>query len=132
MAGGLSTRVLGGLCVLLAIFLVSSAPVQDLASHRSRREAEVGASLAGMSVSEILDMYDVKGKLSNFTCSACKYAVKLLQDMFDSKMSYSAIAEAVGEVCYLAKIQDKNVCDGIAHTFKVGLFCIFTSCCVVT
>lgn len=108
--------VLGGLCALLAVSLPTPTP--DLASQRSGGEAEMGASLAGMSVPEILEMYNVKGKL---TCSTCKDAVKLLLDMSDSKMSYSTIAEVACEVLGLDGKVDKNVCHGVAQTFKVSL-----------
>ena len=112
MAGTVGT--LGCLCVFLVVLQASSAPVERL-----KRAPQF--ELAGMSVPDIFSKYEMEKVLSNFTCSACKYAVRLLQDMFDSKMSFDAIAEAAGEVCYLAKIQDKNVCKGIARTFKVGL-----------
>ena len=58
---------------------------------------------------------------SSITCNVCKYAVGLLQSMFNHKMSYDAIAKTAAEVCYLAKIEDKNVCEGITHIFKVRI-----------
>ena len=66
---------------------------------------------------------DAKKLFSNFTCGACKYAIRLLQDMFDSKMSFNAIADAGGEICYLATKNHKSVCQGIARVFKVQFLC---------
>ncbi len=57
---------------------------------------------------------------ANVSCSVCRHAVGILQKMLDHKFSFSAIAKVAGELCYLAKIQNKNVCQGITQTFKVG------------
>lgn len=61
---------------------------------------------------------------SNITCTTCRYGVKLLQEMFDHKFTHDAIADAVEEVCILAKIQDESVCKGIVKVFKVRV-CVF-------
>lgn len=113
---GVSTRVVSLSClsvVVLVILQASSAPVDTQTMEKSVRTPSSGAEELNLK----LDKF--KRSFSNFTCSACKYAVRLIQDMFDSKMSFNAIADVAGEICYLAKIQDKNVCKGITQTFKV-------------
>ena len=124
-----SVRVLTGVSVVLIILLqASSAPVygpetqlnppvvtdyRTLPSYinvvnKIREESSPGAGKA-------ISLF------SNFTCSACTYAVKLVRDMFDLKMSYDAIAEALGELCTVSKFKDENVCKGAVQTFKVGV-----------
>ena len=126
-----TTRALSFLSVvlLLVILQASSAPVYNIKkTHQRSPEVSNYSQFPGYveTVDKIKAEYSqasdkVAQVFGNFTCSACRYAVRLLQDMFDSRMSFDAIADAAGEICYLAKIQDKTVCKGIAHTFKVLL-----------
>lgn len=123
----MSTRVLGCLSVMLVVFQASSAPV-DVVNvpnapdpSENFEELPVVYTNIGSTVKEDYTkaILDAKGIFSNFTCKACRYAVKLLQDMFDSKMSFNAIADAAGEICYLSGAYHKNVCKGVTKTFKV-------------
>ena len=127
-----STRVLGCLSVMLVIFQASSAPVHNIETQlgsEAAAGAEVGSYKLLPSYSNLLDKLKEdfshsvikasKNVFSNFSCATCRYGVTFLRDMFDSRMSYDAIADAVGEICYLAKVQDETVCKGVAHTFKV-------------
>ena len=133
---GTSTRVLACLSVMLVVFRASSAPVHDIVEPKLGSQAElgvqagVGSYMALPSYSKLVEKLkeDFADKLkltsnlfTNFSCATCRYAVELLRDMFDLRMSFDAIADAVGEVCYLAKVQDETVCKGIAQTFKVCL-----------
>lgn len=121
----MSTRVLTCLSVLLVVFFqASSAPVYMEGEPRPSKSFET-LPIFKETVEKIQAEYSqgvskTDGFVSNFSCAACRYAIKLLQNMFDHEMSFDLIAEAVGEVCYITKIQDKTVCDGIAQTFKVS------------
>lgn len=121
-----STRVLGCLSVMLVIFQASSAPVDVVNLLKAPGPSESFEALpvyseTGSSVKEEYTqaILKAKGLFSNFTCAACRYAVRLLQDMFDSKMSFNAIADAAGEICSLSGAYHENVCKGVTHTFKV-------------
>lgn len=117
-ATGRSTRTLGCLCLLLlTLHQASSVP---LAHAKSQQLLKTSGDSLAEKLADLLSKHGLEESFSNLTCSACKYVVKFLRDMFDKKMSFDAIAEAAAEVCYLAKIQDKNVCDGVTQTFKVG------------
>lgn len=123
-SGVMSTDVLGCLSVMLVIFQASSAPVEVVNVPKTPESfeslpvlyTEIGSTVKEDYTHAILK---AKGLFSNFTCSACRYAVRLLQDMFDSKMSFDAIADAAGEICYLSGAYHKNVCKGVTKTFKV-------------
>lgn len=124
----MSTRVLTYLSVLLVVFFqASSAPVYMEGEPRPSKSFET-LPIFKETVEKIQAEYSqgvskTDGFVSNFSCAACRYAIKLLQNMFDHEMSFDLIAEAVGEVCYVMKIQDKTVCNGIAQTFKVSSPC---------
>lgn len=107
--------VLGCLFVMLVIFQANSAPVSDPPKPLPEYVA-TGSTDKAVYMKTI---HEAKKILSNFTCGACKYAIRLLQDMFDSKMSFNAIADAAGEICYLATSNHKSVCKGITQVFKV-------------
>lgn len=131
-----STRVLGCLSIMLVIFQASSAPVDTVNFVKAPDTSKSFAALPvytkiGSTVEENYHQAILKGKdlFSNFSCAACRYAVKLLQDMFDSKMSFNAIADAVGEICSLSGAYHKNVCKGVAHTFKVSTLRWLLSVC---
>ena len=119
----LSTCVLGVLSIVLVIFHASSAPV-DVVNWAKSDPSESLPHPALPQTSELKDYAHIVLKarrlFTNFSCSACKYAVRLLQDMFDSKMTFDAMAEAAAEICYLTGKYSKDVCKGVAHTFKVG------------
>lgn len=124
----MSTRILGCLSVMLVVFQASSAPVDVINLPKAPNPSESYEALpvlytnTGSTVKEdyMKAIDKVKGLFSNFTCAACRYAVKLLQDMFDSKMSFDAIADAAGEICYLSGAYHKRVCKGVTQTFKVN------------
>ena len=61
------------------------------------------------------------GVFGNFTCSSCKELVEVVHEMLDNKISFDIIAEVVALGCSIAKIEHKNVCNGIAKTFKVSV-----------
>ena len=50
-----------------------------------------------------------------------KELVEVMHEMLDNKISFDIIAEVVALGCSIAKIEHKNVCNGIAKTFKVGV-----------
>lgn len=130
---GTSTRVLACLSVMLVVFRASSAPVHDIVEPNSKfgsqaelgAQAAVGSYMALPSYSKLMDKlkedvsHTASNFFSNFSCATCRYAVKLLREMFDLRMSFDAIADAAGEVCYLAGVQDEAVCKGVTQTFKV-------------
>ncbi len=112
---------------MLVIFQASSAPVHDIETQlRAQEELTSYKSLPSyaITVNKIKQEYSntlskVSHLFSNFSCATCRYAVSFLKDMFDNRMSYDAIADAIGEICYLANVQDKNVCKGVVQVFKV-------------
>ena len=124
----MSTRILGCLSVMLVVFQASSAPVDVVNLPKAPNSSENYEALPvlytniGSTVQEDYTnaISKAEGLFSNFTCAACRYAVKLLQDMFDSKMSFDAIADAAGEICYLSHAYHKRVCKGVTQTFKVN------------
>jgi hypothetical protein len=128
---------------MLVIFQASSAPVDVVNLAKASGPAESYEALPVLytnieSTSEegyTDTIMKAEGLFSNFSCSACRYAVKIVQSMFDRKMSFDAIADAIGEICAISKAYSKTVCKGVAQTFKVNEFLsspVYTSkvlCC---
>ena len=72
-------------------------------------------------VKEALDKLEgmktsVGGKIE---CDVCKLIVGTAQKLFKEGKSWDDIAAAIGDMCYLFKIKDKNVCTKITHEFEV-------------
>lgn len=72
-------------------------------------------------------------------CTACKLAVKTLQQLFSQNATEDAIVKAVVELCVVLKVEDENVCSLVVPEFKVlrcarvcctVCFCYYNSCSV--
>lgn len=72
-------------------------------------------------VKEALRKYDnlKKVAIGGLECDVCKLIFETIQKLFGDGMSWNSIADAVGDMCYLFKVEDKNVCSKIAHEFQV-------------
>jgi len=57
--------------------------------------------------------------VSSLTCDACEFAVKILLDLFHVGKGWDYLATAAGDLCYVLKIEDRNVCMPITQLFKV-------------
>ena len=57
--------------------------------------------------------------LSSLTCDACEFAVRILLDLFHVGKEWDYLATAAGDLCYVLKIEDRNVCMPITQLFKV-------------
>ena len=57
--------------------------------------------------------------LSSLTCDACELAVGILLDLFHLGKEWDYLATAAGDICYVLKIDDRNVCMPITQLFKV-------------
>jgi len=57
--------------------------------------------------------------LSSLTCDACEFAVRILLDLFHVGNEWDYLATAAGDLCYVLKIEDRNVCMPITQLFKV-------------
>lgn len=122
--------LLATLLLLSTLQEANSAPVHAQ-TFRKANSGSLSAPLGDSEVGRLREGYikavlEARSIFSNFTCSACEYAVKLLQDMFNSKLSFNAIAEAAGEICSLSGAYTKNVCNGVAQTFKDEVLTVFS------
>ncbi len=62
----------------------------------------------------------------DFTCGLCKDIFKAVQFFLRLSWTEDAIADAVGELCTVFKIEDETVCKGVARSFKVGkIWCVY-------
>ena len=57
---------------------------------------------------------------STISCDLCKVVSSVLELYLEKDSSEEKIEEAVGEICFLLKIEDKRVCDAAMLEFKVS------------
>lgn len=61
------------------------------------------------------------GDRVEFSCSMCVKIFEVVQFLLGLSWTEDAIADAVGELCTLFKIEHETVCKGIAQSFKVRM-----------
>lgn len=103
---------------LLSLLLFSNLPV--------RQSAPLGnlGAVAKKAVDEALQKFeglDLKSFPGTVECDVCKLIVGTIQKLFGNGLSWNEIADAISDMCYLFKLEDKNVCMKITHEFQVSL-----------
>lgn len=68
----------------------------------------------------------VCGTFKNISCALCTFVVDHLNTLVQQQANEEDIADFIAKLCISLKIQDENVCIGIAHEYKVitnSLYC---------
>ena len=61
----------------------------------------------------------VCGTFKNISCALCTFVVDHLNTLVQQEAKEEDVADFIAKLCVSLKIQDENVCIGIAHEYKV-------------
>ena len=61
----------------------------------------------------------VCGTFKNISCALCTFVVDRLNTLVQQEAKEEDVADFIAKLCVSLKIQDENVCIGIAHEYKV-------------